>query len=346
MTSLTHFESFLGREARSGSWEALAKGTYRVIAEALEEADWDAASALIPVTLLEAEELHDVYGTWPAQIRAWTIAKGMSPEAIAQDTRRLWALIGDGAEPDFEAAWSEYRRLTQAAAALAAEHDPACAELVARARTTWQLAHDQAVDHVYGTLDIAVRHLGEDCLPEVWDHLMSGWYDEHARRLSTANQPWAESARQLAIAIADGFHAHLSGEDRQGDTEFIEERDRIGFRFAPCGSGGRILRDDTTGGRPRPAAPFGFAVTTRPHDWSFGKAGICGYCVHCCLLNMVTPIDRLGYPTRVIEPPTWPEARAGGTCTWWIYRDPSLVPASVFETVGRPAPGENGDERG
>ena len=94
MSSLTHFEAFLGREARSGSWEVLAKGTYRVIAEALGEGDWDAASALIPVTLLEAEELHDVYGTWPAQIQAWTIAKGVSPAAIDRDTRRLWRLIG------------------------------------------------------------------------------------------------------------------------------------------------------------------------------------------------------------------------------------------------------------
>lgn len=95
------------------------------------------------------------------------------------------------------------------------------------------------------------------------------------------------------------------------------------------------MRDDTTDGQPRMEPPFGFSVTTEAHDWSFGAAGVCSYCVHCCLLNMTMPMDRLGYPTRVIEPPTWPAAREGGTCTWWVYRDPSLVPDAVFHQVGR-----------
>ncbi len=346
MSSLTHYEPFLGRLTRSGSWSALAKGTYRVIAEALEEGDWDVASTLLPITLLEAEELHEVYGSWPGQIRAWTIGQGASAALIEQDVHRLWVLIGDGAEPDFESAWAEYTRLTEAAVSLAQAHDPTVGEMVNRARSTWQQAHDQAVDHVYGMLDIAVRHLGEACLPTIWDHLMFDWYGEHVRRFDPKNQPWEESARQLALAIADGFHGHLSGEARLGDIEFLEEDDRIGFRFAPCGSGGRVLRDDMTNGRPRPEEPYRFHVTKEAHDWSFGKAGVCSYCVHCCLLNMTMPIDRLGYPTRVIDPPTWPEARDGGTCTWWVYRDPSLVPVEVYEALGRSAPRSmNGSER-
>ena len=59
------------------------------------------------------------------------------------------------------------------------------------------------------------------------------------------------------------------------------------------------------------------------------------YCVHCCLLNMVMPIDRLGYPTRVIDPPTWPAARSGAPCTWWVYKDPARVPDEVYQRVGR-----------
>jgi hypothetical protein len=97
----------------------------------------------------------------------------------------------------------------------------------------------------------------------------------------------------------------------------------------------RVIRDDTTGGRPRPAEPLSLAVTTRPHDWSFGQAGVQAYCVLCCLLNMVMPIDRLGYPTRVIDPPTWPEARQGAPCTWWVYKDPARIPDEAYERVGR-----------
>ena len=88
---------------------------------------------------------------------------------------------------------------------------------------------------------------------------------------------------------------------------------------------------------PRSAPPYDFAVTTRPHDWAWNKVGVCSYCVHCCQLNEVMPIDRLGYPTRVIDAPTWPATEPNPSCTWWIYRDPSLVPDAVYERVGRTA---------
>ncbi len=335
MTETTRYEAFLGRPARSGTWEELSRGTYRVILEALDAQDWPTAGELLPMTILEAEELHEIYGAWPGQVADYLIAQGVAPDVVEQERRRLWTVIGDGAEPAWEASWRSYVAATDRAVSLVAAHDPAAGTQVLEARRVWQEAHDQAVDHVYGMIDLCFRLLGEASVPAVWDYLMSPWYDDHARRLSTDNQPWSESARQLKLAIVDGFHAHLSGTERLGDVELLTEPGRTGFRFAPCGSGGRVLRDDTTGGQPRTEPPYGFSVTTEPHDWSFGKAGVCTYCVHCALLNMTMPMDRLGYPTRVIEPPVWPEARDGGTCTWWVYDDPSDVPDAVYERLGR-----------
>ena len=96
-------------------------------------------------------------------------------------------------------------------------------------------------------------------------------------------------------------------------------------------SGGRTLRDDPdSGAGPRIGPPWNLGVTTRPHDWSWNKAGICLYCVHCCQLNERMPMRRFGYPTRVVEPPVWPEARDGGKCTWYVYKDPALVPEEVY----------------
>ena len=46
------------------------------------------------------------------------------------------------------------------------------------------------------------------------------------------------------------------------------------------------------------------------------------------------PIVRFGFPTRVVEPPTWPEARHGGKCVWSVYKDPSLVPEDAYRQVG------------
>ena len=338
MPSTSGYEPFLGRPARTGAWADLARGTYRVIIDAVESGDWNTVNDLLPITVLEAEELHQVFGEWPDAIVQWMLAAGADPDAVAAGEEKLLQLIGSGGRVEWEIRWQQYERQTDLALALAKDRSPDTLGAVLGARDAWLAPHDRAVDLIYGLLDLAVRLLGEQCLPDVWGHLMSEWYDDHARRLDVARQPWEESFRQLALAIVDGFHGHLSGVDRLGDMQFIEEADRIGFRFSPCGSGGRVLRDDTTGGQPRPEPPYGFAVTTEPHDWSFGKAGVCAYCVHCCLLNMTVPIDRLGYPTRVIEPPIWPEARDGGQCTWWVYRDPSLVPDHVYEQVGRTRP--------
>lgn len=335
MTDRTRYEHFLGRDARTGSWAELARGTYREILEALERGEFDTAEELLPVTVLEAEELHDIYGAWPRQIADFLQERGIPTDQVQAERQRLWSVIGDGTQPDWEGAWQRYVCATDRAVELCRGADPAAREEVLRAHETWRAAHDVAVDHVYGMVDLCFRLLGEGSVPEVWDHLMSPWYDDHANRLSLANQPWTESARQLKLAIVDGFHAHLTGTERLGDVELIEESGRTGFRFAPCGSGGRVMREDTTQGSPRMEAPYSFSVTTEPHGWSFGESGVCTYCVHCCLLNMTMPIDRLGYPTRVIEPPTWPSAREGGTCTWWVYDDPSLVPDEVYHRVGR-----------
>ena len=335
MPRATEHEPFLGRVTRTGTWEELSRGTYRVILEALESGDYDLAAELLPVTVMEAQELHDIYGVWPADIVDWMLSAGADAQDVAAARARLLTLIADGVEPDWEGAWSSYRALTDVALVMCLARDPQASAAVMRAHEQWRMAHDQAIDHVYGLLDVAVTLLGEECLPDVWNHLMSEWYDEHERRLSPRNQPWSESARQLAVAIVDGFHGHLSGVDRLGDVEFIDEPDRIGFRFAPCGSGGRVMRDDTTDGKPRMEPPYGFSVTSKAYDWSFGQAGVCSYCVHCCLLNMTQPIDRLGFPERVIEPPVWPQSREGGSCTWWVYRDPSLVPDDVYTRLGR-----------
>ena len=116
-----------------------------------------------------------------------------------------------------------------------------------------------------------------------------------------------------------------------------EELDRWVLSFGPCGSGGRTYRDDGADD-PRMLPPFGFAVTTEAHDWAWGKRGVCVYCVHCCQLNQHMTIRRLGFPTRVIDPPTWPEARHRGVCRRSVYKDLSPVPEEAYKSVGYEKP--------
>ncbi|KXF50334.1 hypothetical protein AXA44_20065 [Rhodococcus sp. SC4] len=329
------YEASLGRNARVGSWEELAQGTFRTAVDRFRRGLCDDAAALVEVTVLEAEELREIYEQWPDRAIEWMSTHGASADDVDAAVRRLTDLIGETAMAGIEAEWGQFVEAVDVASEQCRRNDPAAPGSIENARLVWLGIHDRAVDRISGTIDIAVRLIGESSLGDLWNFLMGDWYDIHARRYSLTNQSWNESAHQLMVAIVDGFHAHLTGVSRQGDIELIDEPDRIGFRFAPCGSGGRSLDPDITADEPRADAPFGFAVTTEPHDWAWNKRGICSYCVHCCLLNEVIPIDRLGYPTRVIDPPTWPESRADATCTWWVYKHPSLVPDDVYRRVGR-----------
>jgi hypothetical protein len=332
------FEISLGRETRAGDWEELSRGTYRTARDAFLDGHLESAALLVEQAVLEAEELHDIYDRWPEHTRRWILERGASEQDVARETTRLTGLVGQRAMDGIDAEWALFTTAVARAARLCRTGDRAAPVAIEEARVVWLGIHDRAVDRVSGLVDIAVRLVGEASLGALWDHLMADWYAAHRQRYAPHAQEWPESARQLMVAIVDGFHAHLTGPDRSGDLEVIQEADRIGFRFAPCGSGGRAVASGITAGSPRAAAPYGFAVTTEKHDWAWNKVGICSYCVHCCQLNVVMPIDALGFPTRVIDPPTWPAQTENPSCTWWVYRHPSLVPAAVYEQVGRAAP--------
>jgi hypothetical protein len=327
------FEPSLGRIVRVGSPAHLGGGSFKAALEALAARRYKDAAELVSVTVLEADELRDVFDRWPRSTRQWVLDQGAQVAELERLVTRLETLLDPGV-PGIAEAWPSYVELVQDAAGLCRAGADGASKAVQAAHDYWMRVHDRAVDLTSGMVDVAVRLLGEDVVGDLWDHLMADWYAVHEQRYDLRNQPWQESARQLMVAVFDGFHAHLTGFDRSGDIEVIEETDRIGFRFAPCGSGGRSLAAGITDGAPRAAAPYNFAVTTRPHDWAWNKVGICSYCVHCCQLNERMPITRLGYPTRVIDPPTWPATDENPSCTWWVYRDPSLVPDDVYERVG------------
>lgn len=52
------------------------------------------------------------------------------------------------------------------------------------------------------------------------------------------------------------------------------------------------------------------------------------------------PIDRFGYPVRVVDPPVYPDPdpRHPQRCQWQIFKDPTAVPAEYYARVGRRKP--------
>jgi hypothetical protein len=182
----------------------------------------------------------------------------------------------------------------------------------------WRASHDAHLEHVAMLVDEAVGALGEECLGDLWADLQRDGIAFY-RATYGPDHPWPESAARLTEVAIDGMHGHLGGPGRRGDVTLRELDDRVELEFEPCGSGGQVL----AGGR--------HLTVEGSHDFAWNTPGVCVYCVHCCVLQQLGPIDDFGYPARVIHPPTEP----GASCRWTIYRDPALVPDEAYERVGR-----------
>jgi hypothetical protein len=186
----------------------------------------------------------------------------------------------------------------------------------------WTDAHDRHLEEVADLIDLAVEARGEASLGEVWSRLQAEGRAFY-RATYGPNRPWPQSYERLIQVAIEGMHGHLGGPRRRGEVTIEEHPDRISLSFHTCGSGGRLLE----------AGRHGVVRETRDFAWS--TPGVCRYCVHCCVLQQLGAIDDLGYPARVIEPPTIP----GDACTWSVYRDPRRVPPEAYTRVGRQPPG-------
>jgi hypothetical protein len=311
---------------------------------ALRGGDVAGARALTDQILSDAAEARDLFPAFIERARSYLLAHSLAPAELAAEERRLAAVLDPGGEGlDTAAAWRALRAATQEVLRLCASGRGGDAAVqLEKARRTWCAAHDRACDWIYGLLDAAFRRLGEDVIGDMWDALMSDLYATRDAYAPTA-RPWPVSVPALLEDAVSSLRGHLSGQDRMGDVEVAEESDRWTVTFDPCGSGGRTHRPDTTAdGTARMEPPYSFAVTTRGHDWAWQREGVCLYCVHCCQLQERVPIQRFGIPLRVIDPPTWPQSRRGGKCTWSIYKDPADVPASAYARVGLPKPDSTG----
>lgn len=335
------YHPLLGHRVRPGDWYERGVSTYRRAEQALAAGRHDEAAELGRYTIEEAREAHELYRDWIDLLRRILVREGVEEPVVDDEEARIRAnlRLPDGDEFDPDRGWAAYCLAVERfeRACHRGEVDEARQWLV-QARRTWQDTHDRKCDWVYGLLDVAARHLGEERIGDVWDELMAPMYRFYDR-YDVDRTPWEESFETITAILVEAMRGHLCGPDRMGDLEVFEEDDRWGFRFDPCGSGGRTYRPEpSTGSPPRMEPPFNYAVTTAPHDWAWNKEGICLYCAHCCELMERVPIRKYGYPIRVVDPPTWPSARQEGKCTWYVYKNPALVPEEVYARVGERKP--------
>ncbi|MFI5428881.1 hypothetical protein [Aeromicrobium sp. UC242_57] len=326
----TRFHDSLGHDVRSDPWLGQGRSSYVLALDSLRAGRLDDAVALASLTVQEAQEAFDLYALWLVQLPDLLADRGVPPQAL-DPTRRAAAVT----KQQLEAGWTSYLSLVEGFETAARTRSvTAAAGVLESARTTWLAAHDPATDCLAGLLALASQHLGEASVGDLWDAMLSHYYDGIAAKYDPETRPWPDSLDQLGMDIFEAVRGHLSGPDRDGRFSISEDENRWVLQFAPCGSGGRTY----PGAEAADRDPDEF--TSDEHDWAWQTKGVCLYCVHCCQLQQRAPIERIGIPLRVIEPPVRASSDHPGkaVCTWSIYKDVSKIPAHAWTDVGATPP--------
>lgn len=286
--------------------------------QALAAQDTEAAAAQARRLLVEWEEIRYLY---PEFLRR-TVAELGRRDVDQAPLQRFRAQLEEDFGADYEAR-PEQDGLDAGVEQLAAKCEAGSATEadIEALIATYRDIHDRWRDQLSAAIDLGVELLGEARLGELWSAIQAEEIAGYSR-YDRANRAWSESFEEAVQSAFTGMHGHLCGPKFDGEFDVLEHDDRVELRFSPCGSGGRIRNEDR------------FGVTAERHDWAWNREGVCYYCVHCCVLQQLEPIDNLGMPVRVIEPPTSP----GDSCSWTVYRSPELIPDSAYEAVGRSRP--------
>lgn len=340
------FSDIVGRRLRLGSWEDQKVSTYRKIQEALAHERWSEAAQLASYFVDEANVCFTLYRQWIADLQGFLRDSGVAAERVAELDAEIQSKLNlpDGTPFVSRRVWHDFLGRVETLVGLAhrGERIAALAELDAM-KETWRRCHDRDVDHTYGLMSAVVSELGEAAIGRMYERVLLPLFAWRYDKFDIDRHPWDEGLEALMLVACEAMRGHLVGPERTGDFELVETDDRFILRFDPCGSGGRTLRGDAIEGTPpRMQEPYGWSVSEEPHSWNHFQRGVCHYCSHCIVLMEEMPIDRFGYPVRVVDPPVYAADAAdpdrGMKCQWTMYKDPTAVPESVYERVGRRKP--------
>ena len=339
------FSDMLGRRVRLGDWKDQSIATYSKIHGALEQKRFRDASALADYFVDEARVCFDLYRQWLSDLCRFMTKRGTSEaEVLAVNQRILECLdLPDGRPFIAKRCWTEFlNEIREFHFQCGAKEKQAALVLLERFKEDWRRIHDRDVDHSYGLMNEVKVRFGEDAVEALLREVLLPLFTWRYSKFDIDKHPWDQALETLLYVACEAMRGHLVGPRREGNFELWEESNRWGVRFDPCGSGGRSMRGDVIEGTgPRMEPPYNYAVTEKEYDWAWNKKGVCYYCAHCCILMEQMPIDAFGYPVRVVEPPTYPD-NSQAKCTWYMYKDPTKVPAEYYQRVGRQRPADFG----
>jgi hypothetical protein len=342
----------LGRRVRLGSWEDQKISTFRKIRQAIEEGRWDDAAELGNYFVDEAKVCFAIYRQWIPDLNAFLAENGVPKEDLDAVNAEIVAKLDlpDGHPWDPFRQWHDFvTQVEEFVALVHREQGAAALEKLDELKETWRRAHDRDVDHTYGLMSEIVKRLGESSIGAMWDKVLLPLFIWRYEKFDIDKNPWDEGLEALMLVACEAMRGHLVGPERTGDFELIETEDRYILRFDPCGSGQRTIRGDWIEGTPsRMEPPYNWSVSQEEHTWNHNTKGVCHYCTHCIRLMEEWPMDRFGYPVRVIDPPTYPDTNRDPDvrqkCQWQMFKDPTSVPEEYYERVGRKRPAAFGSK--
>jgi hypothetical protein len=352
MTEVMGYSELLKRRVRLGSWQEQKISTYRKTHECLDQGRWDEAAELAAYFVDEAAVCWRLYRQWLADLEGFLRDEGTSEDDVAGIRDRLTELtrLPDGSVFDTERQWDRVNQLVEEVRAAALRHDADTARAaMAEAKEVWRQTHDRDVDRTYCYMSEVAERYGDDAIPRMYERVLLPLFAWRYEKFDIDKHPWDEGLETLLYVACEAMRGHLVGPERTGDFELIEEEDRFILRFDPCGSGGRTVRGDGIEGTPpRMEPPYGWRVSQEERDWNHYQKGVCLYCAHCMILMEQMPMDRFGYPVRLIDPPVYPDTdpdpQRRQRCQWTMFKDPTAVPSEFYTRAGRTKPTQFGSK--
>ncbi len=340
------FSEALGRRIRLGSWQDQRVSTYRRIHEALDDERWDDAAALTAYFVDEANVCFSLYRQWIADLNGFLADSGVSRDDLDLVNERIVSTLAlpDGTPWSPRRRWDDFITLVERTVGLCHRERPDEARAaLEQTKEVWRQTHDRDVDHTYGLMSEVVVRLGEPAIATMYERVLLPLFAWRYDKFDIDKHPWDQGLEVLMLVACEAMRGHLVGPERTGDFELIEEDDRFILRFDPCGSGQRTVRGDWIEGTPpRMEAPYNWRVSQEEHSWNHYTKGVCLYCAHCIVLMEEMPIDRFGYPVRVVDPPVYPDTDRDPDrrqkCQWQMFKDPTNVPEEYYRRVGRSRP--------
>lgn len=344
------FSEVLGRRVRLGSWDDQKISTYRKIAESIDAGDWEMAADLADYFTDEANVCFSLYRQWVNDLRGFLRDSGASDEEVVAIDADVQSKLTcpDGREWNAHRHWDQYRaEQRQLLASIYRQEPEQARDRLAAMKETWRQTHDRDVDHTYGLMSAIQERHGAQGIADMYQRVLVPLFSWRYNKFDIDQHPWDEGLETLMLVACEAMRGHLVGPERTGDFELIEAEDRFILRFDPCGSGQRIVRGDWIEDTPsRVEPPYNWDVAKEEASWNHFTKGVCLYCAHCIVLMEELPIDRFGYPVRVIDPPVYPDTdrdpEVRQRCQWQMFKDPTNVPEEYYVRVGRTKPDKFG----